>query len=129
MSIGSIILKHHKTMNHKIHEENDQDRAEDLFCPPPPLGPWVSPKTSQEFKTSKNVNNSRDFNCNKCDYTASSRNTLKIHKKRKHLEMEMYPVSSVTMLPTPQSSMYNTTFYTTQVLPLLTSDGPLVDNL
>ena len=92
-AISSKILKRHKTMNHKIHEENDQERAEDLFRPPPPVGPWVSPQTSKEFKTSENVNNSRDFKCDKCDYTASSRDTLKIHKKRKHAEIEDEDVS------------------------------------
>ena len=49
--------------------------------------------TSQEFETSKNVNNLSDFNCDICEYTAISSKVLKRHKTRNHKEKEYEHVS------------------------------------
>ena len=99
---SSTGLKRHKTMNHKIvDKEHYQERAESLFCPPLPVVPYLNLQTSQELEISKIMNNSSDFNCYKCFIKIWNGLKTRSHKKKK---MKMYHMSSVTMLPTPQSS-------------------------
>ena len=76
-------------MKHKtIEEENSLVRAEALFCPPPPVDADQNQYTPQEFETFKPVDNSSDFKCNICEFSASSFLGLKGHKKIIHEEKE-----------------------------------------
>ena len=64
------------------------ERAEALFCPPPPVDTDLKQHTPQELKTSGNVNNSNDLKCDICEFTASSSKSLHGHKKIIHEEKE-----------------------------------------